>query len=362
MEANEQQLNPQTNGTSNGLAAEIKLLTDRLISHQEALGLGNREFAARYQQWLSSESTWLRLRNGNWQDKLNVEKTHRKLRDLVERLESARGFDPQAFLDQLPFVRMMNAQLERLLGSRGDRRGLVALAPEGVGKSWWSSSITTIRDGTQNKTTYFYVRLRSTWRDKPLHILRALALKLGAPLEKSPAVQQEALVDHMRSLGQMVVILDEAHNGGVALFKIVKDLIDETAWRFVYLAFPTQYDEVRSRNTGATAEARQFLRRCLRPIFDDYRTGITDGDVVAYLKGRGFKAGSEINQFAEHIAPRLANNYNQSTLADAVDDALAEADDLDRAATVADVRRAVESLTSSAAERRASAQARKEAK
>lgn len=343
------------------LEQEINDLVTRLAEHQDALGLKNKEFAARYHQWLASSTTWMRLRQNKWQDILNHERIAEKLRDLTSRLDTARGFDAEAFIGELPFVTLMNAEYERLLGSRGDRRGIVALAPEGVGKSWWASGVNMDNGEENRRATAFYLRIRSTWKDKPLHLLRALGLVLGAGQEKSPAAQQESLVHHMRALGPVVVVLDEAHNGGVALFKILKDLIDETPARFVYLAFPTQYDEVRSRNGGAIAEARQFLRRCLKPIFDDYRAGIGARDVSSYLRARGFKdAGLE--KFAEAYVPRLAVNYNLSTLADAVDEAEAEADDSRRTPSLADVGRALDSLMSTAAERRAAAAAKKEKK
>lgn len=338
---------------SEKLITEVTDLVKRLAAHQAALGLRNKQFAARYKDWLKSESTWIRLIQGKWVGVLNHDRIAASLRDLAARLESARGFDDESFLRELPFVTLLNAQWERLLGSKGDRRGLVVLAPEGCGKSWWASSVTK-RDSTEEvslNATAFYLRIRSTWKDKKLHLLQGMAVVLGAPMQKTPSLQHHSLVDHMRALGDVTVILDEAHNGGVELFKLLKDLIDETPARFVYLAFPTQYDEVRSKNTGAIAEARQFLRRCLRPVFDDYRNGISAEDVSAYLRARGL-TDAGMAAFAASMAPRLAVNYNLSTLADAADEAQAEAEEDDRKPTLENVRQAVEQLISTASERR----------
>ena len=76
---------------------QIKELVRRLAEHQAALGLSNSAFAGRYRQWLNSESSWLRLRSGNWDETLNADRWSRKLADLIQRLESGRSFDADSF-------------------------------------------------------------------------------------------------------------------------------------------------------------------------------------------------------------------------------------------------------------------------
>lgn len=348
MEAHEQQLNQQ-----------IKNLVARLEAHQQAVGQSNKEFASSYKEWLTSETSWTRLRNGNWDEKLNAQRWLKKLSALVQRVESGQSFNLDSFIQNLPFPTEFARHLKTLKDSQGDRRAMVVLAPEGVGKSWTAIHLCNRRNG--ETTPYFYLRLRATWREKPLSIMQAMALLIGAPVERTPAGQQEQLINYMRTQGQKVLFLDEAHNGGVVLFKVLKDLIDETSWRFVYLAFPTQYDEVRSKNTGAIAEARQFLRRCVRPIFDDYRSGIGADDVEAYLKASGFKG--PVKEFAARQAPLLRAHYNLATLVDAIELAEGRTDEkAGRRATLEDVELAINTLTSTAAERRyVKAQSGKEA-
>jgi hypothetical protein len=164
----------------------------------------------------------------------------------------------------------------------------------------------------------------------------------------------ESVVKFLRERPDMVIILDEGHNGGVAVFKLMKDLIDETPVRFVYLAFPTEFDQVRNSSIGSMAEARQLLRRCIRPIFDDYRDGITSRDISAYLKGSQFPPSSELNTVAEALTPKLSRNQNLSTLADAVEEARFEAQELegDQKPTLQMVVSACHALTSTVGERR----------
>jgi hypothetical protein len=78
----------------------------------------------------------------------------------------------------------------------------------------------------------------------------------------------------------MTMFIDEAHEGGTTLMKIVKTLIDETPARFVQLAYPTEYDRVKTATAGALDEAKQLLGRTMKPVYDDYRNGLREEDVI----------------------------------------------------------------------------------
>lgn len=337
--------------TTEQTISDVNHLVTRIASHQDALGLPDTQFAARYKEFISSSTSWTRLKQGKWVDHLNAPKTHSRLKALVDILEGAKSFEAERFVADLPFARSMNHQYERLLGSRGDRRCLMAVAPEGVGKSWWATA--TLKDSnSRGSIRCYYVRLQHTWREKSWQISKALARTIGASIETGPAAQQESLITQLRALGEIVIVLDEAHYGGVVLFRIIKDLIDETPARFVYLAYPTEYDAVRSRSSGAIAEARQLLRRCIRPIFDDYRAGISPKDVQSFLGAMSIGKGVDLKAVAEELAQKLAQNQNLSTLADAVEEARGQAEDMECSLSLELVREAVNSLCSTALERK----------
>lgn len=326
---------------------EIAELVKRFTGLQATLRLGNRAFAARYRKYLQSEKTWRLLRDNAWHGHIKPERALERLRGLARHVDAASAFDADDFMTELPFVKRFLAEVERLLGSPGDRRCMVVLAPEGVGKSWAASYL--VGEDVEHR---IYVRAPHTWRDKSLHIMRGLCEKLDAPTFRNPTAQFEALKAKLNERPVMI-ILDEAHNTGVVGMKLIKDLIDETPTRFVYAAFPTEFDLVRSVNAGAVAEARQFLRRCIRPVFDDYRTGISVPDVLAYLTKSGFEKSRDARTLAEQITPILARNHNLSTLADAVAQARDEADDTGTEMTLLMVANAVRSLVSTAADRSA---------
>src|SRR6185369_4324265 len=127
----------------------------------------------------------------------------------------------------------------------------------------------------------------------------------------------------------ITLFLDEAHDGGIALMKIVRSLIDSTPSRFVYLAYPTDFDRVRNATTGGLYESHQFLGRCLKPIFDEYREGLQAEDVVAYLHATcGFNG--DARAIASQITPLLCRHYNLRLLDDAIAEAQFQADDEDR--------------------------------
>lgn len=335
---------------------EITELVKRFGDLQDTLRLGHRAFAARYRKYLHSEKTWRLLRENAWMGHIKADKAVERLRALARHIEAASAFERDDFVTSLPFFRRFAAEVERLLGSCGDRRCLVVLAPEGVGKSWAASYL--VGEDVEHR---YYIRAPHTWRDKSLHIMQGIAERVDAPIAKNPTAQFEALKKKLCER-PLLVFLDEAHNTGVVGMKIIKDLIDETPTRFCYCAFPTEFDIVRSSSSGAIGEARQFLRRCIRPVYDDYRGGIGMQDVQAFLVASGFQ-GRDCKALADQIAPVLARNHNLSTLADAVSQARDEAEDDSKDLTLLMVAQAVRSLVSSIADRAlpADAPARKEA-
>lgn len=300
---------------SEDTATQIDTLVARFVALQKSLGLSNRAFAAKYRKFLNSEKSWMLLKERRWRGQLNGDRWLTKLQEFESHIDAAQNFDLDEFVGELPFVNRLNLHFERLLGAARDRRCLIALAPEGMGKSWWASSVVTADPGKR-----VHIQLSETWRNKPLHILGGIAEKLSLPKEAVPAAYMAAIISQLRALPEMVVIIDEGHNGGAAVFPLLKEMIDKTPARFVYLAFPTQFDAVRGASVGSLAESRQLLRRCIKPIFDDWRTGISASDVEAFCAAKGLKRNGELRKVAAQLAPVLSNNYNLTTLADAFEE------------------------------------------
>ncbi len=327
---------------------QINLLAKRFSAHQKALGLTDARFAARYEQYLGSHKTWLKLKDGTWPGHVSATRILDKLKKFSDVLEGSRSFDVELFNPNLPYITEMDANFQRLLASPLDIRGLISLAPQGVGKSWWASALRN-RDP---EALHYYLRLLFSHREKGYQIALAITEKLGGSRTRNPADQWPETIRHAKSLGEFVLILDEAHNGGIVLFKMLKDLIDETSMRFVYLGFPTEFDVIVGRSTSAIGESRQTLRRCLQPIHDDYRDGIMARDVEAYLVGQGFRRNGELREVAQEIQPMITARYNLTTLATAMRDARKEADDRNIDLTLGLVTTAVKSLCSTPNQRR----------
>ena len=330
-------------------STQINELVQRFIAHQKALGLKDAMFAARFKDYVGSHKTWLKLKDNTWAGHVNEERILKNLTAFAEHLDGARSFTSEQFIPNLPYCREMDNMLELLLGSPLDIRGMISLAPQGVGKSWWlSNALSRSKD-----SPYFYLRLLHSYREKSYQIQCAIARKMNCDITRNPGDQMDELIRHCKALGQFVLFLDEAHNGGIVLFKILKDLIDETSGRFVYVGFPTEFDVIVGRTTSAIGESKQTLRRCLQPIHDDYRDGIMAEDVEVYLAAQGMKRNAELAAVATEIQPLISSRYNLTTLATAIRDAQREATDTGVPLTLGMVTEAVKSLCSTAAERRA---------
>jgi hypothetical protein len=297
----------------------IKQLAERFEQLRNALRLSNKRFALRFKRYLKSEKQWVALRDDKWEGYLNPERALHSLEGMAASLDG--GAPVETFFDILPFAQRMDAELERLLGTTTDRLCLVVLAATGAGKSVWGR-----RRASDDPETSTYTRARPTWRENQFAILQGLSRDLGCPLEKSPRAQMDKLIDSLRGGQRRNIIIDEAHDGGVALLKVIKALIDETGSRFVYMAYPTEFDRVRSVSEGAVAEARQLLGRAQKPIFDDYRHGVQADDVEVFLAAA---AGiqKDAKAVAEEMLPLVRGNGNLRVLADAIEEARDEADD-----------------------------------
>lgn len=299
---------------------EIQKLATRFAALQKTLGLGDRAFFGRYKE-LGSEKSWSLIKEGNWRGAIKQGEVLKRLHAMRNRVDASSAFDANEYVE-LPSVKTFNQEFNRLLQAQKDRRGLIILASEGVGKTWWASRIVE-----EDPARRFYVHLNATWKDKSMHLLRGIAERIGASIEANPASQQRAVIQKLNELKDPVLLIDEGHNGGITIWRILKDIISTTEARVVLMAFPTQFDQVRMSSTSAVAEARQFLRRCQRPIVEDYRYGAKVPDVVEFLvKAGGFSRGVDVTSLADQIAPMVSRNGNISLLSDALEEARAEAD------------------------------------
>jgi len=308
--------------------SELKDLVGKAARYQDSLKLSDKLWCARYGRYVGSPKTWRERLRGDLSG-LNTDKWTKRLRELTAALEG--GSVIEVFHDTMPFYLRLEAGVGLLEGQVNDRRVFACLAQTGVGKTVSGRRLISqaiARDW--NGPRRVFVSALNTWRENKVTILRGLATSLGCTPEASGAnAAMDAIVSTLRS-DPRTVFIDEAHQGGVMLMRIIKDLVNETPARFVYLALRTEFDRVRSASTGNIVEARQFLRRCLQPVFDIYADGVDVRDVVAYLKS-ALPSADGAKSVAQDIASLLRCRGNISTLADAVDEATAmcAADDTD---------------------------------
>ena len=287
---------------------EFTPLIDQLARIQAACGWSDRRITTRYRA-LGSPKTWRqRLLAHDFQG-INLDKMSRKLRALQAELS---GGTPVEEYYQLPFSARMDTLLCRLEGQVTDRRILCCLAMTGVGKSVWARHAVD-----EDRAGRVYLRCRPTWREKKVHLCSALARALGdAPATTGEADAEDKVISQLKSLPRTVII-DEAHEGGIALMKLLRTFVDETSARFVYLAYPTEYERVTSATKGSLIEAQQFLGRCVKPIYDRYAEGIHQEDLTDYLKAAEVPDPAAI---ARELLPLVRKSYNLRIVADAIEE------------------------------------------
>lgn len=294
-------------------------LVERVRRHQVAIGMAENTsgFVARYSKYLGSAKTYQdRLLAGNWHQ-LRVAKWIAQLRTMLADIEGTGSGD--AFFPVLPAYRELELMFERLQGQANDRRCVVFSGVTGVGKT--SGSRELCRRHPQETA---YCQVRRTWQNKPAQIAAGLAKALGAAVSQDSAKTWEAVVE-VGKARPLTLFVDDAHEGGVALMKLVKGLIDETYIRVVLLVYPTQWRRLINGSDDANAEAQQLYGRTMKPILDRRAKGVLVEDVQVYLR-----EAAGLNGDAPMLAKRMVGHLralgNLRALADVVEMARAAAD------------------------------------
>jgi DNA transposition AAA+ family ATPase len=311
------------------MAIDIKTfeaLVVRLIRYQKNLGRSDKEFGKEFGEFIGSDRTW-RYRIIAWthadttarealmkKDPFDLEMYARQMQALVAKVDG--GTAPARVFWEMPFAAMMQSLVTQLRMQTTDRRNLYVLATTGIGKSAVAKAMVN-----ENPKDTTYCRMHSDCRNREKKILQRLGRAVGIfdPDVKSALFDQ--ISDNLQ-VNPMTVFIDEAHEGGTLLMKIIKTLIDETPARFVQLAYPTEYDRVKTATAGALDEAKQILGRTMKPVYDDYRNGLRDADVICFLTRSGLEEG-DARDITPQIMGAVRANGNLRVLEDAVSDALA---------------------------------------
>lgn len=319
----------QTTNTEN-----IEKLIQRLERHQASLGWSDAAYIGRFKEYIGTDRTWVHRLKARDFSEVDVPAREKLLRELVMRLDggSAR---PERFFWEMPFTKQCDAMVSMLRMAETDRRNVYVLATTGCGKSVFGKIYQA-----QNPKDSVYVRLHDQCRNHETNICRRLGFGLGIGDSGTKAELFPRIIAHLQA-NPVIVFIDEAHSGGFKLFQMVKTLIDETPAKFVQLAYPTEFDRVRTATAGALDEAKQLLGRTIKPIFDDYREGLRAADVICYLKLSGLPE-ADARDIAPEILPMVRGNGNLRVLDDAVRDATLVCKRQDRAMDAATVREAVE--------------------
>jgi hypothetical protein len=293
------------------LATEIRAVVARLKLVQDGPPkLSDNQLLRQFPD-LGSTRTWRQRLAADQLDDLNLERTAEKLRRVAVILDG--GLPDEIFYSKMSFAREFDARLQRLEHATNDRRILLCHTPTGVGKS-----VNARFAVAQKRATRAYVRMRPSWRNKIVHICKGFGRALGFEITSSNVADAESSVITSLCGQPKTIFIDQAHEGGVALMHMLRCFVDETPSRFVWLGYATAYNRVRTADTDALIEAQAFMGRCLKPIFDLYKEGISNEDAAFYLEANGGLTGPQARALAVKVAPRLREHTNLRLLDDAI--------------------------------------------
>jgi len=295
---------------------------ERIERHQQALKLNDTRFVSRYQRYLGSTKTWRdRLCGRRWAELgRSLDKWEKKLAAFCADLDGASELTE--FMVQMPIARYGEMAYDALQGQTSDRRVSWLIGPTGVGKSWTMRWLYA-----ENPTASAYIHVNRGAKDSLMQIARQLARAVGSTEEAGGASTFQNVVEALKA-NALTLLIDDVHEGGVLMLKLVKHLVDDTRAKFVLGTYPTAWGQLVNGSTDAHSEAQQLLGRSLKPVNRQWLKGLTPKDVEAYLK-LSMGGNGECKVLAEHITPQLQRHGNLRALADALETARMNADDDD---------------------------------
>jgi hypothetical protein len=298
---------------------QINSLVARLEKHQAALRLNDSQWVARYGRYVGSQKTWRnRLCQRDWTELGGrMEKWVAKLTQLVTVIDG--GSVTEEFYDKLPISEYGRRRYEILQGQTNDRRCVVLLGLYGVGKT-----VTLRRLNEENPTTSVYVRAMASWRESLMQISLGMARALGCKEGLSAAATFNNVVEHLKA-NPVTVMIDEVHEAGVLIFKLIKTLIDETRAKFMIASYPTAWTRLCNGSNDAYAEAQQLIGRTMKPIDMTWCKGVVVRDIEVYIEA-ATELNGESRPLAERVLPAVRRGGNLRLLADAIEMAKIAAD------------------------------------
>lgn len=299
--------------------AEMSAGVDRIAKHQKALKLNDSQFVARYQRHLGSTRTWERLQLKCWGEFGSaLEKWAGKVKAFCAELDGGSSVD--TWFVGLPITKYASFVFQALQGSTTDRRVAWLIGTTGIGKS-----VNLRRLALDNPSLAVYLRANETWKESKMEIARGLATALGVAEGTSAAATFRNAIEYLKA-NPLTLCIDEVHEGGVLMIKLIKTLIDETGCKVILGIYPTAWARLVNGSTDATSEAQQLLGRTIKPIDTRWIKGLNQGDVEKYLEAATGLNG-DCRQLAARILPELRRVGNLRLLADAIAAARENADD-----------------------------------
>lgn len=279
----------------------VNALIERLEDFQKAIGLSDARFCARYQRYVGSAKQWRdRICGRNWAELGDaIDKWESRLAAMVTEIDCAA--DLQSFNPALPIAKYARVMFEKLQGASSDRRCVWLIADYGAGKSW---ALKKLRQEHPAVTAYFEC---DPSRRSVGQVIGQFAKALRVPVENSPSATWDKVLEHLRA-NPVTVLIDEAHEAGTPLLKMVKGAINQTRAKFILATYPTGWNRLKSGSHEALQEARQLMGRTIGPVNESWSDGVTAKDVEIALTGYGLNG--EAKALSNQILPLIRGKGN----------------------------------------------------
>jgi hypothetical protein len=320
-------------GASGGIPPDLDQLIARVERHQERLALSDERFVARYKRHLKTVDSWVRTLRKRDPERLtarNIGRWTNTLRGLLVEIDGSSR--EESIIKTLPILRAAVSLYDRIQGAEDDRRVAWLIGQTGTGKS---VSLRYLRRLSPADTCLLIAD--PTWNGSRSIITRELAAALGVAQRGNAADTLSAVVEQLNS-SPATVLVDEFHEGGILLFKLIKTLVNKCPGvKFILATLPTAYARMLGGGRDTYEETRQLRRRSIGLVRKAWADGVRVEDIDAYIAASAPEIPDEERPIIAKNISRYCREMGLALLADAVAVARAAAEAADKPLTDAHI-------------------------
>ncbi|MES2596405.1 MAG: ATP-binding protein [Verrucomicrobiota bacterium] len=218
---------------------------------------------------------------------------------------NGQGSEPDPLYEDMSTTKAVRAAYTRLRLSGTKAKLVIIEGQTGMGKTSSGEIIATKTRDLNPTASIHSIEATSAWKGRPGPMMAAMLRALGMPdNSRSGAAKLEKLVEALNQR-PTTFIIDEIHDGGVDMLRMLKTLLNRSSVKVVLLAHPRLFRDLENE---AWDDVRQLTGNRLLARIDLGR--VTEADATMMLTKRVPSLNGDTKQAAVTLAKAAHGNGN----------------------------------------------------